>query len=239
MKVMKDRIEKRVAKVVENAEILDKRAYLTIDTEGVISRKNMNFTIPAMAFCKDDEIFNATLEKECNKVEREKEKKIERLSNISIEKLKENFVKLVIKGEIEFSKRYAKELALRDKEEFLKALFNLSLMDNPSSMKPLMALSMREIMNTIGWIDEIGYLVISYFTKQRYDLYLLENAEENERLEAIPNESLALVAYKKVLESYEYKNIKKYIGVLNESSAKAKVKNCSEIESEILKSIKL
>lgn len=239
MKVMKNRIEERITKVVENAEILDKRAYLTVDAEGVIKRKNMNFTIPAMVFCESHEIFNMTLESECNKVEREKEKKIERLSNTSIEKLKENFVKLVIKGEIEFSKRYGKELALRDKEEFLKTLFNLSLMDNPLSMKALMALSMREIINTIGWIDEVGYLVISYFTKQRYDLYLFENAEEKDTIEEIQESSLALVAYKKVLESYDYKNIRKYRGVLSAASIKNNEKEYSRVEDEILKSIKL
>ncbi len=239
MKVMKNKIQERVARVIENAEILDKRAYLTVDAEGVIKRKDMNLTIPAMVFCQNDEVFNMTLEKECNKVEREKEKKIERLSNLSVDKLKENLVKLVVKGEIEFSKRYAKELALRDKEEFLKTLFNLALMDNPSSMKALMALSMKEILNTLGWIDELGYLVISYFTKQRYDLHLLENVEEKEALETIQEDSLALVAYKKVLESYEYTNAKKYIGVLNESSRKIKFKNYSEVEKEILKSIKL
>ncbi|MGL5663082.1 MAG: hypothetical protein ACRCW8_04730, partial [Cetobacterium sp.] len=70
-----------------------------------------------------------------------------------------------------------KELALKDKEEFLKTLFNLSLMDNISFYKPLMALAMKEVLDNIGWIDEIGYLVISYFTKQRYDLSCLEGSE--------------------------------------------------------------
>ena len=46
---MKNRIEKRVAKVIENADTLDKRAYLTIDCDGVVKRKEMNFSIPLMA----------------------------------------------------------------------------------------------------------------------------------------------------------------------------------------------
>ncbi|MGL5901833.1 MAG: hypothetical protein ACRCZO_04045, partial [Cetobacterium sp.] len=187
---MKERIEKRVLKVVENAEILDKRAYLTINEDGILSRKSMNFIIPAIAFCENDDLFYTVLNNECNKIETEKAKKIDRLSNISLEKLKENFVKLVIKGEIEFSKRYGKELALRDKEEFLKTLFNLSLMDNPKFNKPLMALAFQKVLNTVGWIDEIGYLVISYFTKQRYDLSLLENAIDLEEISSIGNDSL-------------------------------------------------
>ncbi|MGL4909711.1 MAG: hypothetical protein ACRC4J_00720 [Cetobacterium sp.] len=230
---MKERIEKRVLKVVENAEILDKRAYLTIDEDGILNRKSMNFTIPAMVFCENDDLFYTVLNNECNKIETEKAKKIDRLSNISIEKLKENFVKLVIKGEIEFSKRYGKELALRDKEEFLKALFNLSLMDNPKFNKPLMALAIEKVLNTVGWIDEVGYLVISYFTKQRYDLSFLENATDLDEISLIKNDSLHIVAYKKVLESYSYKNEKKYNYILNSLMSE----NTSEIEKEILKSI--
>ncbi|MGL5662699.1 MAG: hypothetical protein ACRCW8_02810, partial [Cetobacterium sp.] len=120
---MKSRIEKRVSKVIENADTLDKRAYLTIDCDGIVKRKEMNFSIPLMVFCESDEIFERVLKEEINKIERIKEKKIERLSNISVDKLKENFMKLVIKGELEFSKKYGKELALKDKEEFLKTLF--------------------------------------------------------------------------------------------------------------------
>lgn len=235
---MKNRIEKRVAKVIENADTLDKRAYLTIDCDGVVKRKEMNFSIPLMVFCENDEIFERVLKEESNKIERIKEKKIERLSNVPVDKLKENFMKLVIKGELEFSKKYGKELALKDKEEFLKTLFNLSLMDNISFYKPLMALAMKEIIENIGWIDEVGYLVISYFTKQRYDLSQLENAIESESEITEISENISLLAYKKVLESYTYKNEKKYRAMLLNG-----VKNQSrltqwQIDDEILNSIK-
>lgn len=237
---MKDRIEKRVAKVIENADTLDKRAYLTIDCDGVVKRKEMNFSIPLMVFCENDEIFERVLKEESNKIERIKEKKIERLSNISVDKLKENFMKLVIKGELEFSKKYGKELALKDKEEFIKTIFNLSLMDNINYYKPLMALAMKEILDNIGWIDEIGYLVISYFTKQRYDLSHLENSIEIENDGIIEisevSENIALLAYKKVLESYTYKNEKKYRAMLL-NGVKNKIAQW-QIDDEILNSIK-
>ena len=235
---MKDRIEKRVAKVIENADTLDKRAYLTIDCDGIVKRKEMNFSIPLMVFCENDEIFERVLKEESNKIERIKEKKIERLSNISVDKLKENFMKLVIKGELEFSKKYGKELALKDKEEFIKTIFNLSLMDNINFYKPLMALAMKEIIENVGWIDEIGYLIISYFTKQRYDLSQLENAIEDEsEITEVP-ENISLLAYKKVLESYTYKNEKKYRAMLlNRIKNQNKITQW-QIEDEILNSIK-
>lgn len=235
---MKDRIEKRVTKVIENADTLDKRAYLTIDCDGIVKRKEMNFSIPLMVFCENDELFERVLKEESNKIERIKEKKIERLSNISVDKLKENFMKLVIKGELEFSKKYGKELALKDKEEFIKTIFNLSLMDNINFYKPLMALAMKEIIENVGWIDEIGYLIISYFTKQRYDLSQLENAIEDEsEITEVP-ENISLLAYKKVLESYTYKNEKKYRAMLlNRVKNQNKITQW-QIEDEILNSIK-
>lgn len=235
---MKNRIEKRVAKVIENADTLDKRAYLTIDCDGVVKRKEMNFSIPLMVFCENDEIFEGVLKEESNKIERIKEKKIERLSNVPVDKLKENFMKLVIKGELEFSKKYGKELALKDKEEFLKTLFNLSLMDNINFYKPLMALAMKEIIENIGWIDEIGYLVISYFTKQRYDLSQLENAIESESEITEISENISLLAYKKVLESYTYKNEKKYRAMLLNGVKNQNRLTPWQIDDEILNSIK-
>ncbi|MCX3066110.1 hypothetical protein OQE61_01205 [Cetobacterium somerae] len=235
---MKNRIEKRVAKVIENADTLDKRAYLTIDCDGVVNRKEMNFSIPLMVFCENDEIFERVLKEESNKIERIKEKKIERLSNIPVDKLKENFMKLVIKGELEFSKKYGKELALKDKEEFLKTLFNLSLMDNISFYKPLMALAMKEIIENIGWVDEIGYLVISYFTKQRYDLSQLENVIESESEITEISGNISLLAYKKVLESYTYKNEKKYRAMLLNGVKNQDRLTQWQIDDEILNSIK-
>lgn len=235
---MKNRIEKRVSKVIENADTLDKRAYLTIDCDGIVKRKEMNFSIPLMVFCESDEIFERVLKEESNKIERIKEKKIERLSNISVDKLKENFMKLVIKGELEFSKKYGKELALKDKEEFLKTLFNLSLMDNISFYKPLMALAMKEIIENIGWVDEIGYLVISYFTKQRYDLSQLENVIESESEITEISGNISLLAYKKVLESYTYKNEKKYRAMLLNGVKNQDRLTQWQIDDEILNSIK-
>ena len=147
-------------------------------------------------------------------------------------------MKLVIKGELEFSKKYGKELALKDKEEFLKTLFNLSLMDNISFYKPLMALAMKEIIENIGWVDEIGYLVISYFTKQRYDLSQLENVIESESEITEISGNISLLAYKKVLESYTYKNEKKYRAMLLNGVKNQDRLTQWQIDDEILNSIK-
>lgn len=243
---MKEKLRKRVAKVIENVEILDKRVYFSVDSEYRIKRKKMNYIVPALIFCENENIFLKTLELESNSIEREKFKKIERLSNLSILKLQENFIKLVIKGELEFSKRYGKELALRDKNLFLETLFNLSLMDNIEFNKPLLALSMKKIMDNFGWIDEIGYLVISYFSKQKFDLNAYEQAKELSEMNLeIDSENISQLAYKKVLESFNYKNKNFYSYMLKNSYKKTKeqkkngvINKLTNIEKEILKQLK-
>lgn len=235
---MKKDIQERLNYFLENVEILDKRAYFTISGEGEIKRKNMNYSFPAIFFCEDDEKFREIVNCEADKRERVKIKKIDRLSNLEVEKLSENLFKLIIKGELDFAKRYAKELALRDKEQFIKVLFNLSLMDNISFNKPLMALAMREYLKYHNWSDEVGYIVISYFTKQRYDLNEIENVigGSEESLESI---TISQIAYKKVLESFEYINKSKYREILNNSVKRTKKDyEISEIEKMLIKGIK-
>lgn len=229
-------MQSRIKKIKENVEILDKRAYFTISEDCEVKRKEMNFIIPTAVFCDSEQLFNEVLEKESNKIEREKRKKIDRFSNLEIEKIRENFIKLVIKGELEFSKKYGKELALRDKELFIKTLFELSLMDNIEHNKPLMALAMDKILKEMGWIDEIGGLVISYFAKQRFDLNDLEKAEEILENVNIESDTLEVVCYKKVLEKFEYKNKKKYMAILKKNMNLKKEKTV--LREEILKNIK-
>ena len=111
-------------------------------------------------------------------------------------------------------------------------------MDNISFYKPLMALAMKEIIENIGWVDEIGYLVISYFTKQRYDLSQLENVIESESEITEISGNISLLAYKKVLESYTYKNEKKYRAMLLNGVKNQDRLTQWQIDDEILNSIK-
>nr|WP_307775030.1 hypothetical protein [uncultured Cetobacterium sp.] len=236
--MINNRINERVQKLIEVSGTLDKRAYFTVSAHGDVVRKKMNMSLAAMVFCKNEELFLQTLAEESDKRETQKEKDISRMSSLNMENLIENLPKLIIKGELEFAKKYAKELALRDKDEFLKVLFNISLMDNLEFQKPLMALAMKEILENYGWNDKIGYLVISYFTKQRYDLSDLEKAGRVDKnsLEIREN-SLKLQAYKKVLMSYNYKNEEKYADILKKAQENLKEENISEVEKEILNSI--
>ncbi|MBC2856542.1 MAG: hypothetical protein RR191_00755 [Cetobacterium sp.] len=243
----------RLENLLEEVELLDKRAYFTIDQNG-IKRKEMNMAIPSLAFIKDEQLFEEILESLVDPKERVKLKSIDRMSSLELSKLKDNFIKIMANGDLDFSKRYGKELALRDKESFLKLLYEISLMENIEFLKPLMALSLEEILKTNEWNDNIWYLVISYFTKQRFDFSGFESADTldvskeslmKEVLESkkyLENkEGLALLSYVLVLQKYNYKNENKFIFLAKDKLEKIKsmkkLKQLSEIEEKIFQSL--
>ncbi|MCJ8343163.1 MAG: hypothetical protein MJH09_10020 [Cetobacterium sp.] len=227
--------------LLKNAELLDKRAYFTVDIDGNIKRKSMNFSMAAVAFLKDEELINKIIKGELSKSERFQMKKIDRLSNLTIEALKSNLMKLVINGNLEFGKKYGKELYLRDKNKFFQTLGNIALMDNMDFYKPLMVLSMEKLLEE-KYNEEILYLGLSYLCKQRCDLYIFENIdEENMNKEEIlenarKSQNLKIVSYGKLLEKYTFKNEKKYLNILKKK-LENKRETMTEIEGEILNSL--
>lgn len=227
--------------LLKNAELLDKRAYFTVDIDGNIKRKSMNFSMAAVAFLKDEELINKIIEGELSKSERFQMKKIDRLSNLTIEALKSNLMKLVINGNLEFGKKYGKELYLRDKNKFFQTLGNIALMDNMDFYKPLMVLSMEKLLEE-KYNEEILYLGLSYLCKQRCDLHIFENINEEDmnKEEVLENarksQNLKIVAYGKLLEKYTFKNEKKYLNILNKKLENKK-ETMTEIEGEILNSL--
>ncbi|MGX6590736.1 hypothetical protein [Cetobacterium ceti] len=227
--------------LLKNAELLDKRAYFTVDIDGNIKRKSMNFSMAAVAFLKDEELINKIIKGELSKSERFQMKKIDRLSNLTIEALKSNLMKLVINGNLEFGKKYGKELYLRDKNEFFQTLGNIALMDNMDFYKPLMVLSMEKLLKE-KYNEEILYLGLSYLCKQRCDLHIFENIdEENMNKEEIlenarKSQNLKIVSYGKLLEKYIFKNEKKYLNILKKK-LENKRETMTEIEGEILNSL--
>lgn len=246
---------RRLENLLENVEVLDKRAYFTISSSGKINRKKMNLAIPAAAFVANEETFQEALVESIDKKERVNMKPIDRLTNISLEDLKENFIKLMMNGNLEFSKKYGKELALRDRKEFYRVLFTFSLMDNMSTLKPLMALGAKQILGETYWDDSIGYLVISYFTKQRADFSQLEELEETENnskdelvreiLESkdllINREGLELISYLCILKEFDYENDSTFISIAKKKLEVLKNKKVfielTKVEKEIFESL--
>ena len=198
------------------AQFLDKRAYVTIDITGNIKRKKGNLTLPIFAFLNDttllnEEIFNSSALRERQNID-----KIERFSSLDIEKVKSNFIKTLFNGNLEFSKKYGKELFLRDRESFFELVANFASIGN-NSMKPLMVLALDKLM--IEYDENIFYLFISYMTKYRDNTDFYENSSEDfielgeikEKLKNNPQllnslEGLGLLTSLKVVEKFEINN---------------------------------
>ena len=143
----------------ECAQFLDKRSYLTIDTKGDIKRKKGNLALPVFSFLKTEDDYVEVLLNSCDIKERQNLDKIERYSNLDIEKVKLNYIKTLFNGNLEFSKRYGKELFLRDRETFFKISSNFALIGD-DNIKPLMVLSLKELMKEYN--ENIFYIFISF-----------------------------------------------------------------------------
>jgi len=80
----------------ECAQFLDKRAYITIDTNGNLKRKKGSIALPVIAFLNDNNLFVEELLYSCDIKERQNLDKIERYSSLDIEKVKTNYIKTLL-----------------------------------------------------------------------------------------------------------------------------------------------
>ena len=162
------------------SEVLDKRAYFTVDMHGNIKRKKYNYAVPAAVFMENDNEFANYISENLNFAEKIKIEKLGRMTNEDTEEVKKNIFKLLVKGECHFSLRHCKELLMRDSEEFFKMMFMLSMMDNISFEKPLAIYSLKKYLEKFGYSDEALYLTVSYISKMRADFRDFENEKAGE-----------------------------------------------------------
>ena len=162
------------------APVLDKRAYFTINESGELKRKNNNLIIPFFAYCNDNELLAENIFEKADLKERCKIGKVNRFSNVDEKKLKENLLKTLTNGGLEFSLKYGKELFLRNRDEFFKTVLLFSLMGDLKSLKPLVVLSFKKLMENQEYDENLFYLLISFLTKYRDNFYFYENAEIEE-----------------------------------------------------------
>lgn len=214
-----------------SAEFLNKRAYLTIDTAGNIKRKRGSMALPIFAFLNDKNSLVKELLNSSDSKERQKIDKIERFSSMEIEKVKSNLIKTLFNGNLEFSKKYGKELFLRDRESFFKIVSNFALIGNLNSLKPLFVLSIKKLLTEYD--ENIFYNFISYMTKYRDDLSTYEEAD-------IPSKSLEelkkiVKTDEKLLNSIEGLGVLSSIKVLEEIDVDNREKVIRKLEVEIEK----
>ena len=208
----------------ECAQFLDKRAYITIDANGSLKRKKGSIALPVIAFLNDNNLFVEELLYSCDIKERQNLDKIERYSSLDIEKVKTNYIKTLFNGNLEFAKRYGKELFLRDREEFFKISSNFALIGT-NNIKPLMVLSLNKLMSEYN--ENIFYIFIQYMVKFRDNTEIYEKVSEyegepkeiKEILKSNKNlleslEGLEILSSLKLVENIDISNKKKVLGKL-------------------------
>lgn len=213
------------------SEVLDKRAYFTVDVNGKIKRKKLNYIIPAAVFMESDADFINYTAENLDFAEKIKIEKIQRMTNAETSYLKKNIFKLLAKGEYNFALSYCKELYMRDKDDFFKMVSQFAMMDNISFEKPLVVYSLKKYFEKFGYSDEVLYLAVSYLGKMRADFhdYEAETTEESnssfskENLKEILKKDInryktrvgfGILAYSAVLLSNDYENEKIFLSLI-------------------------
>lgn len=211
------------------SEVLDKRAYFTVDMYGNIKRKENSYIIPAAVFTESDADFIDYTVENLDFTEKTKIEKIGRMTNASIEDVKKNIFKLLSKGECHFAEKHCKELYFKDNNEFFKLMFQYAMMDNMSFEKPLAVYSLQKYFEKFGYSDEVLYLTVSYLGKMRADYHDYENAVmkeisvSKEELREIfrknierfnTKKGLEILGYLLTLLSYNYENENRFAAVL-------------------------
>ncbi|MBP6281813.1 MAG: hypothetical protein KA384_07185, partial [Leptotrichiaceae bacterium] len=147
----------------------------------------------------------------------DKDKKIERLSKIKEEKLIDSFRRSILNNDSIHSVKLGNELLHRNKKEFFKILYNISLIsiDENKLIKTYFTEKIIEKIEKIEnnsfnknrlQIDEVVKNIINYFTKSETG-YL--NFEDNERIEYF-SKSRVSILYKKIYEENYEKIVNKY-----------------------------
>lgn len=188
----------KIAVLSECAQFLDKRAYVTIDKNGDIKRKRGSIALPLVAFCDEKALLVEELLYSCDIKERQNLDKIERYSSLDIEKVKSNYIKTLFNGNLEFSKRYGKELFLRAREEFFKISSNFALIGD-DNIKPLMLLGLKNLMK--DYDENIFYIFIQYMTKYRDNTDIYEKVSDYDG--DIKSLKSQVISNKELLESFE------------------------------------
>lgn len=112
--------------MTESLPLCNKNTYLKIEGLDRISIKEPNFSLVKLLLIDNGKY---TIQEYLESVigAKEKIKKIDRVSGETLEKVKDNYYKVLLKGDTHFALRYGYELFCRDKNEFVKISLAASL----------------------------------------------------------------------------------------------------------------
>lgn len=228
------------------AQILDRRAFVTLDESGKIARKEIPFAVPNFAFFDDKDILVDTILEYSDPKERQNLEAIDRFSNLETEKIKRNLIKTIFHGDIDFSKRYAKELFLRDREQFFKTIANFVGIGESAYLMPLYLLSFDKLCEK--YEGNIMYLVISFFTKYRIDTNIYENIDiiphitVNTIIQKLRDDEnklysytgLGIISMLRIIEKFGVSNNDRILSKLMYEFENSKIKPLNELQRKIV-----
>jgi len=210
------------------AEGLGKRSYFTINCDGTIKRRSMNHALPLITTINSDnykEVISTLLKTMVDLTQREKIKKIERLSKYPLETLTNNFNKIMASGDKIFGFKYGKELFLRDRQLFFKMLFDYILLENIGSEKSTMAWSLYQLLKDDEFSDEVFYVGMSYILQRRSEFNDFERVSSSNftptpKIKIVTgskrSDLLEIISYGNILNEFTYKKEAIYTDILKE-----------------------
>ncbi|MBP7100693.1 MAG: hypothetical protein KBA67_04095 [Leptotrichiaceae bacterium] len=207
--------------ILKYRNTFEKRKYFIIDEDYKIIKREPSFILELAYIYYETKIENEAIKKiikenfEDNFID--KDKKIERLSKIKEEKLIDSFRRSILNNDSIHSVKLGNELLHRNKKEFFKILYNISLIsiDENKLIKTYFTEKIIEKIEKIEnnsfnknrlQIDEVVKNIINYFTESETG-YL--NFEDNERIEYF-SKSRVSILYKKIYEENYEKIVNKY-----------------------------
>ena len=211
------------------AEGLGRRTYFSLNSNGNIKRNKMNRALLLVTTIDKNnykKVIEILLGEMVDLTQREKIKKIERLSTYSIDTLTNNFNKIMASGDRIFGLKYGKELFFRDKELFFKMLFDYVLLENINTEKSIMAWSLYQLLKDSGFSNEVFYVGMSYLLQKKSEFNdyekisynnFIPTSKEKIVVKSKAHSLLTISSYGKILNEFTYQKEDIYIEMLKEA----------------------
>ena len=208
--------------ILKYRNCFSKRKYFTVDKNFKIIRKEPSFILELA------NIYYNGIENSKNK---DKEKRIDRMSKIEFSKLKDSYRRALINTSAEHSVKLGNELMYRDKKVFFEIMYNFSLVscDSNKLIKTYFAEKMVDEIdkNEKGsfsanriFKDEIIKNIVNYFIKS--DREFLDFESETDMKYFMENKTnllykkIYIEKYDEIIKKYDIKTVRKINFEVNE-----------------------
>lgn len=151
----------------EFAEIMDKRSYFTVDVAGKITKKEVNRILLEFPYEEDIRVL-AKMILDCGDPrERQVISVIPRLSNVEIPKLQKKLMTTLVHGDFDYTKRYAKELFLREEKIFFEQMQIFVNLGEKNNLKKEVLKALEEVIKNVSYDERLFHLYLSFLTRYR------------------------------------------------------------------------